>query len=85
MHRTTGRFWRCYGQLPGEVRKRADRAFALLRENPRHPSLRLKPVDKFWSIRVDAVHRALAVPDGDDYIWVWIGRHGEYDRLIRRR
>jgi len=25
------------------------------------------------------------VPDGDDYIWVWIGPHDEYDRLVRRR
>jgi hypothetical protein len=27
-------------------------------------------------------HRALAVKDGDDFIWVWIGQHDEYDRLI---
>jgi len=24
----------------------------------------------------------LAVPDGRDYIWVWIGTHDEYERLI---
>ena len=83
MHRATGRYWRCYRRLPGEVRKRADRAFALLRENPRHPSLRFKPIGAFWSVRIDMAHRAIAVPDGDDYIWVWIGPHDEYDRLIR--
>jgi len=85
MHRTTGRFWRCYRQLPGEVRKRADRTFALLRENPRHPSLHFKPIGRLWSVRVDIAHRAIAVPDGDDYIWVWIGPHGEYERLVGRQ
>ena len=26
--------------------------------------------------------RALEVEDGDETIWVWIGGHDEYDRLI---
>lgn len=85
MHRTTGRYWRCYRQLPGEVRKRADRAFTLLRENPRHPSLHFKPIGRFWSVRIDMSHRAIAVPHGHDYIWAWIGPHDEYDRLVRQR
>ena len=25
--------------------------------------------------------RAIAVEDGDDFIWVWIGTHAEYDRI----
>jgi hypothetical protein len=83
MHRATGRFWRCYGQLPESVRGRADKAFSLLRENPRHPSLHFKETGTFWSARIDIAHRALAVADGPDFIWVWIGTHDEYDRLIR--
>jgi hypothetical protein len=67
------------------VREAADKAFSLLRENPRHPSLRFKPLGKFWSVRVGAAHRAIAVADGDDYIWVWIGHHDEYDRLVHAR
>ena len=85
MHRTTGRFWRCYRQLPAPVQENADKAFTLLRKNLRHPSLRLKPIGKFWSVRIGVAHRAIAVADGDDYIWVWIGHHDEYDRLIRGR
>ena len=27
--------------------------------------------------------RALAVKDGSDFIWFWVGKHDEYDRLIR--
>lgn len=85
MHRATGRYWRCYRRLPGEVRQRTDKAFSLLRENPRHPSLRFKHAGTFWSVRIDIAYRALAVADGEDLIWVWVGPHDEYDRLIHGR
>lgn len=81
-HRTTKRFWELYFALPDEVRQLADKSFALLKENPSHPSLHFKKVGKFWSARIGSGHRALAVPDGEDYVWVWIGLHDEYDRLI---
>jgi hypothetical protein len=28
-------------------------------------------------------YRALAVEDGNDFIWVWIGTHDEYERMIK--
>ena len=83
MHRATGRYWRCYRRLPGKAREQADKAFLLLRENPRHPSLRFKSIGRFWSVRVGIAYRALAVADGDDFIWVWVGPHDEYNRLLR--
>ncbi len=82
MHRATEQFWQRYRNLPQEVRKRADKAFALLREDRRHPSLHFKKVGNFWSARVDMAHRALAVEDGEDFIWVWIGSHDEYEQII---
>ena len=85
MHRATTRFWRCYQSLPVNVRKRADDAFVLVQKNPRHPSLRLKKVGPYLSVRVDITHRALAVADEEDFVWVWIGSHDEYDRMIRTR
>ncbi|MCX5859846.1 MAG: hypothetical protein NT056_08135 [Proteobacteria bacterium] len=84
MHRATDKFWHCYNSLPQEIRDRADKAFALLREKPRHPSLHFKKIGTFWSTRVDITHRALAVEDGQDFIWVWIGSHDQYERLIER-
>ncbi|MBI4572815.1 MAG: hypothetical protein HY713_05960 [candidate division NC10 bacterium] len=83
MHRTTDQFWQRYHALPEEVRERADKAFALLRSNPQHPSLQFKKVGVLWSARVDLAHRALAVGDGDDFVWVWIGSHDEYDRILK--
>lgn len=83
MHRTTEQFWERYHDLPSDVRKRADKSFALLKSNPRHPSLQFKKLGVFWSARVDLAHRALAVEDGDDFIWVWIGSHDEYERILK--
>jgi hypothetical protein len=55
----------------------------LLEKDPRHPSLHLKKVRGFWSVRVGLHYRALAVADGSDLVWVWIGTHAEDDRLLR--
>ncbi len=85
MHRTAERFWRCYRDLPDEIQEIADKSFKLLKENPRHPSLQFKKVGKMWSARVGEAHRALAVEDGTDFIWVWVGSHDEYEKMIKRR
>ena len=84
MHRATDGFWQCYHRLPPEVRAKADKAFSLLKENPKHPSLHFKKIGKFWSARTAIAYRALAIEDGNDFIWVWIGSHDEYERLIER-
>jgi hypothetical protein len=84
MHRTTPRFWHSYRDLPDDVQRLADKSFELLKSDSRHPSLQFKKVGNYWSARVGIGHRALAVEDGEDLIWVWIGAHDEYERLIRR-
>jgi hypothetical protein len=85
MHRTTPRFWQHYGSLRDDVRELADKNFKLLKGNPRHPSIQFKKIGNLWSARVGLAHRALAIEDGEDVIWVWIGSHDEYGRMIRRR
>jgi hypothetical protein len=85
MHRTTPRFWAVFAHLPESVQRVARQNFELLKENQLHPSLHFKRVGKFWSVRVGLNHRALAVEDGADYIWVWIGPHDEYIRQIKQR
>ncbi len=82
MHRTTSRFWRLLDELPDDIQKTAKKNFQLLKQNPSHPSLHLKKVGKFWSARAGGDYRALAVKDGADFIWVWIGHHDEYERMI---
>lgn len=45
-HRATPRFWLCYRQLSEDVQRLADKCYALLRQDPHHPSLRLKKVGR---------------------------------------
>jgi len=47
-------FWRLYEQLPENVRRLADKNFEILKADPRHPSLRLKKVGRYWSARIVA-------------------------------
>ncbi|MFZ2357840.1 MAG: hypothetical protein WA040_00710 [Anaerolineae bacterium] len=82
MHRTTPQFWSRFYKLPEPTQELARKNFDLLKQNPRHPSLHFKSVGRFWSARVGLTHRALAVQDDGDFIWVWIGPHDEYDHLI---
>jgi hypothetical protein len=84
-HRTTAQFRQRYQALPQVVRDQADKSFALLKANPRHPSLQFKKVGAYWSARIDLSHRAIAVADGGDFIWVWIGSHDEYERLLKTK
>jgi hypothetical protein len=82
-HRTTATFWDCYAQLSRDLRDRADKQFDLLIENPKHPSLQLKPVGAFWSARVTGACRALAFRETDVFTWFWIGSHDDYERLLQ--
>jgi hypothetical protein len=65
------------------IRKRAEKQFALFSVNPGHPSLHLKQVGEFWSVRITQAYRALALRDGGQFTWIWIGTHQEYERLLR--
>lgn len=60
-HFASPAFWKAYAALPESVQALADKSYELLKENPRHPSLQLKKVSRFWSARVGGRYRALAV------------------------
>jgi hypothetical protein len=75
-------FWETYEKLPAPVRELADRNYALLKENPKHPSLHFKKVGRYWSVRVGLRYRALAIEVEDGLLWFWIGSHADYDALL---
>ena len=81
-HHTSPEFWAAYRELQVTIQKAADSAFALLNSNPRHPSLHLKKVRNFWSVRVGLGYRAVAVEGKDGLVWFWIGAHAAYDKLV---
>ena len=81
----TRRFWDLFHSLPVEVRILAVKNYRLWQLDPHHPSLRFKRLhgseDRF-SVRVGDHYRALGRQKGDQMIWVWIGAHSDYDRLL---
>ena len=82
-HFASPEFWRAYHGLPEPTRALADKNFALLKSDPKHPSLHFKKIGSIWSVRAGLRTRALAAEVDGGLLWFWIGSHAEYDKLIR--
>jgi hypothetical protein len=83
-HVASPQFWRQYARLPADVQRLADKNYELLKHDPHHPSLHFRQIGRFWSVRVGAHYRALAVEVPMGLIWFWIGSHADYDHLLSR-
>ena len=81
-HFTESSFWELYDALPAPIQELADKNYKLLKANPRHPSLQLKKVGRYWSVRVGLKYRAVAVEVEEGLLWFWIGTHAEYDKVF---
>ena len=83
-HFASNRFWQCFDTLPADIRRLAERNYAVLKRDPAHPSLQFKPIlsGRFRSVRIGLHYRALGVPVAEGIQWFWIGSHADYDRLI---
>lgn len=78
-------FWSRYEKLAADLKARAKKAYALWSEDPFHPSLRFKCVNRqesIWSVRITLGYRALGILAGDTVTWFWIGGHDEYERFF---
>ncbi|MDQ7794335.1 MAG: hypothetical protein RDU89_07995 [bacterium] len=60
----------------------ADRSLALLKSDPRHPSLHLKRLGDLWSVRIGNRYRALGTDVAEGILWIWIGTHSDYDKIV---
>lgn len=82
----TRRFWSYFSILPVPIQQLAVKNYRLWIENPSHPSLhfrRLQGSQDRFTIRVGDHYRALGRARDETILWVWIGTHAEYDRLLR--
>ena len=70
--------------LPADVQILARRSYAQLKADPWHPSLHFKTVGngRFHSVRIGLYYRALGLPVHGGVHWLWIGTHGEYDKIV---
>jgi len=81
----TRRFWNLFNALPADMQKLAARNYRLWLQDPNHPSLhfrRLKSSEDRYTVRVGDRYRALGRLTAGTMIWVWIGTHSDYDRLV---
>lgn len=80
-------FRHTFERLPNDVRERAREAYKRFAADPSHPGLRFKRLHSelpLWSVRINDSYRAVGVRKADDeIIWIFIGTHTEYDRLLR--
>lgn len=81
-HIAVNSFWDMFGKLPYDIRINAKKLFELLKSNPYHPSLHLKKVNDYWSIRIGVKYRALGIQKGEEIIWFWIGKHDDYEKML---
>jgi len=85
--RTTDRFWKCYRELPEQIRKEAKKAYRKFKKNPYHPGLRFKRIHStrpIFSLRVTKDYRAVGIQQENQMIWFWIGSHGDYNNLLKQ-
>lgn len=77
-------FWQAYSALSPELKEKARKAYQLWQENQSYPSLHFKKVGKnLWSARITQDCRALALKRENDFYWIWIGSHDDYDALLK--
>ena len=81
-HFASPSFWFHRRHLPPAIQELADRSFLMLKENPRHPSIRLKKVGALWSARIGVGYRALGKDRREGIVWFWFGTHADYDALL---
>jgi hypothetical protein len=81
----TNEFWQLYRDLPEPVRRATRRTYRVWKVNPRASSLRFKKVRDVYSVRIgNTGYRAIAVDVPDGFLWIWIGPHDEYERVLKQ-
>ncbi|MGH7935444.1 MAG: hypothetical protein ACREF8_00350 [Chthoniobacterales bacterium] len=85
--RAAPEFWELYHELSPEHRSAARRAYQLFSENPAHPGLRLERLrfdPRAWSVRVSRDIRTVALRHKDEWLWIWVGTHKDFERRFPR-
>ncbi|MDR4521315.1 MAG: hypothetical protein R3E36_12110 [Nitrosomonas sp.] len=84
---TTEKFWKLYSALPADIRKQAKIAYIQFKNNPYHPGLQFKRVHSskpVYSVRISLDYRAVGIVDNAEILWLWIGSHGEYEKILQK-
>jgi len=78
-------FWTTYRSLNEDIKRSTRKAYRLWAQNPFHPSLHFKCINReenIWAARITRGFRTLGVLDGDTITWFWIGGHDAYEKFF---
>ncbi|MGB3514052.1 MAG: hypothetical protein WBA93_33570 [Microcoleaceae cyanobacterium] len=78
-------FWSEYNALLPEIRQATRKAYRLWSNNPFHPSLHFKCINRdedIWSVRITRNYRAIGILQQDTITWFWIGNHNKYEQFF---
>ena len=78
-------FWADYALLNEALKQSARKAFGLWKQNPFHPSLNFKCINReenVWAVRISRGYRAVGTVEGDVVTWFWVGSHDAYERFF---
>lgn len=84
---TTQSFRDALASLPKNIRGRARAAYRRFRQNPYHSGLQFKKVHRqrpIYSARINDDYRVLGNLAGDEIVWFWVGKHEEYERILKQ-
>jgi mRNA-degrading endonuclease RelE of RelBE toxin-antitoxin system len=84
---TTKSFREALAKLPKNIRLQTRTAYRRFKVDPYHRGLHFKKVHgsrAVYSARVNDDYRVLGMLDGDEVVWFWIGKHEEYERLLKQ-
>ena len=83
--KTTEKFRALLSAAPQSIQLKAKACYVLWFQNPDHPSLRFKKVHQtlpIYSVRIDLNWRAVGTLQKDIIIWLWVGSHRDYEKLL---
>lgn len=70
-------YWTSFDELPEDIRKLAEKNYALWKQNAKNPGLRFKQIHKtlpVFSFRVGMKHRTVGTEASDGkVVWFWVG------------
>ena len=72
-----------YDELPRDIKKKFKKQISLLKENPKHPSLKIHKLEgsEFWEFYVDDFYRCVLQQEGNIYKLYFVGTHKLIDRF----
>ena len=77
-------FWEKFELLPEKIKKIAKNKFEILKKDRNHPSLHFKKVKNYCSVRITKNYRAIGIIINEGIVWFWIGKHKDYEKLLKQ-